>query len=101
MRSTWKGLFITHNLAKEFLEKPTQTDNFKESKKTLTVYSRSSTILPCFVGYDCSVYNGRRFFFFSITEAHVGYKFGEFSPTRKNYKPKIKSPKKNTSKKNK
>jgi len=46
------------------------------------------------------VYNGYRFFFVTITPLHVGYKFGELSPTRKTFKPKIKVKVKKTIKKN-
>jgi small subunit ribosomal protein S19 len=92
MRSLSKGLFVTRALAHDIVN--------LEKKKVLTVYSRASTILPCLIGQDCRVYNGHRFFFVTITPLHVGYKFGELSPTRKTFKPKIRVKVKKTIKKN-
>nr|YP_010127211.1 ribosomal protein S19 [Diacronema viridis]QPO84595.1 ribosomal protein S19 [Diacronema viridis]QPO84615.1 ribosomal protein S19 [Diacronema viridis] len=45
--------------------------------------SRSSTILPDFVGDTFQIYNGRSFFKAKISDAFVGKKFGELSHTRK------------------
>ena len=52
------------------------------------------------MGKSCKVYNGKRFFLLEPSESHVGFCFGEFSPSRKNFKPKIKQ-QKNTIKKKK
>jgi small subunit ribosomal protein S19 len=45
--------------------------------------SRSSTIVPSFVGDIFQIYNGRSFFKVKVSDAMVGKKFGEFSYTRK------------------
>ena len=39
-------------------------------------------ILPEFVGLNIAVHNGNKFIPIYITEDMVGYKLGEFSPTR-------------------
>ena len=38
--------------------------------------------MPQFVGLTFGVYNGKKFIPVTITEAMVGHKLGEFSPTR-------------------
>ena len=62
-----------------------------DSSKTLFITSRSSTILPSFVGLKFAVHNGKEFKTFGvITPSHVGHKFGEFSATKRpaHYKKK-------------
>jgi small subunit ribosomal protein S19 len=44
--------------------------------------SRSSAILPEFVGYRFDVHNGKKFFPIQVKDNMVGKKFGEFAPTR-------------------
>lgn len=51
-------------------------------KQPIKTWSRRSTITPEFVGYTVSVYDGRKHQSIYITENMVGYKFGEFAPTR-------------------
>jgi small subunit ribosomal protein S19 len=57
-------------------------DNNKKQSMIKT-YSRRCTIIPMFIGYTIHVHNGKGFVPVAITEGHVGYKLGEFSPTRK------------------
>lgn len=52
------------------------------SRKVIQTWSRRSMILPDFVGLTFAVHNGREFIPVLITEAMVGHKLGEFSPTR-------------------
>ena len=47
--------------------------------------ARRSTIMPQFVGLTFGVHNGKKFIPVTITEAMVGHKLGEFSPTRTYY----------------
>ena len=54
----------------------------KNEKKIIKTYSRRSVILPEFIGLNISVHNGRKFIPIYITENIIGYKLGEFSPTR-------------------
>jgi small subunit ribosomal protein S19 len=47
------------------------------------IWSRRSVILPQFVGLTFQVHNGNRFLPVRITEEMIGFRFGEFAPTRK------------------
>jgi len=76
-RSKWKGPFVNNNL----LNKVKLTKN----KKEIQTKSRNSTILPVFVGKHFKIYNGKIFHKILITEKMIGYKLGEFSPTRKQF----------------
>ena len=46
------------------------------------ILSRASTIIPDLIGHTVYVHNGKYFEKVIITVSHVGYKFGEFVPTR-------------------
>ena len=76
-RSKWKGPFVNNNL----LNKVKLTEN----KKEIQTKSRNSTILPVFVGKHFKIHNGKTFHKILITEKMIGYKLGEFSPTRKQF----------------
>ncbi len=76
-RSVWKGFYITKNLLK------------KNKKNFFKIWSRNSAIPSFFVGKTALVYNGKQFHKVFITREKVGYKFGEFSLTRKNFKKEI------------
>lgn len=47
------------------------------------VWCRSFVIPKTFVGLSFQVHNGSKFVLLKITEKMVGYRFGEFVPTRK------------------
>ncbi len=51
-------------------------------RKVVKTYSRSTTIIPEFVGHTIAVHNGRTFVPVYITQDMVGHKLGEFAPTR-------------------
>ena len=76
-RSVKKGPFVDDHLMKKVI-------NAKETKNTkpIKTWSRRSMILPEMVGLTFNVHNGRQFVPVYVTENHIGYKFGEFSPTR-------------------
>jgi small subunit ribosomal protein S19 len=76
-RSIRKGPFVQEAL----LEK-VQKLNSKNEKRVVKTWSRSSTILPEFVGHTFAVHNGIKFVPVYCTENMVGHKLGEFSPTR-------------------
>ena len=76
-RAKWKGPFVNNNL----LNKVKLTPNQKE----IQTKSRNSTILPVFVGKYFKIHNGKIFHKILITEKMIGYKLGEFSPTRKQF----------------
>lgn len=58
---------------------------FLNSKNQMKVFSRSSIILPCFVGRTFNIYNGSKFVKILISEEMVGHKIGEFCRTRSRY----------------
>ena len=76
-RSTKKGPFIDGHLMKKVLAAKEAGD-----KKAIKTWSRRSVIFPEFIGLTINVHNGRQFVPVFITENHVGYKLGEFAPTR-------------------
>lgn len=78
-RSIWKGPFIDNYVLK-LVESVSSKKN-----KVIKIRSRRSTILPSFVGLTFAVYNGKSFIPVNVTEAMIGHKFGEFSPTRTYY----------------
>jgi small subunit ribosomal protein S19 len=76
-RSLKKGPFIDDHLLKKVNKAKEAGD-----KKPIKTWSRRSTILPDMIGFTFSVHNGRNFIPVYITENHIGYKLGEFAPTR-------------------
>lgn len=72
-RSKWKGLF---------LEKSIIQLN-KKKKKKLKTYSRSSCIPSFLINKFILIYDGKEFRKCYINREKVGYKFGEFSYSRK------------------
>ena len=76
-RSIKKGPFVDRHLFDKCL-KARKTEN----KKIIKTWSRRSMILPEFVGLHFAVHNGNKFIPVRVNESMVGYKLGEFSPTR-------------------
>ncbi|WP_154408930.1 30S ribosomal protein S19 [Helicobacter pylori] len=76
-RSIKKGPFIDDHVMKKTLKAKEGKDN-----RPIKTWSRRSTILPEMIGFTYNVHNGRVFVPVYITENHVGYKLGEFAPTR-------------------
>ena len=76
-RSVWKGPFVDG-----YLLKKAEASRASGRNEVIKIWSRSSTILPQFVGLTFGVHNGRKFVPVLVTEDMVGHKFGEFSPTR-------------------
>lgn len=76
-RSSKKGPFIDPKLLKKILKQKQTGD-----KTAIKTWARSSTISPDFVGHTLSVHNGRTFINVFIQEGMVGYRLGEFAPTR-------------------
>lgn len=77
-RSLSKGPYIDVKL----LEKVTKALAAGQ-KKLIKTWARASTISPEMVGFTFEVHNGKDFIQVYVTEAMVGHKLGEFSPTRK------------------
>ena len=76
-RSIKKGPFVDNHLMKKVLKAVEAKD-----RKPIKTWSRRSTVLPDMIGLTFTVHNGRNFVPVNITENHVGYKLGEFAPTR-------------------
>lgn len=53
--------------------------------ETIENYSRNTSILPQFTNKTVKIHNGKIFVKLKITNDMIGYKFGEFSPTRKKF----------------
>ena len=76
-RSVKKGPYVEQTLLKKF-ERMVRSGQ----KQPVKTWSRRSTIIPDFVGYTMAVYDGRKHIPIFITENMVGYKLGEFAPSR-------------------
>ncbi|MEE8587905.1 MAG: 30S ribosomal protein S19 [Sulfurimonadaceae bacterium] len=76
-RSVKKGPFVDDHLMKKVLAAKEEG-----SKKPIKTWSRRSMVLPEMIGLTLNVHNGRQFIPVYITENHIGYKLGEFAPTR-------------------
>jgi small subunit ribosomal protein S19 len=76
-RSSKKGPYIDEKLTKKVLSQKASGE-----KTPIKTWSRDSQIPPDFVGHTFSIHNGKTFKDVFITESMVGYRLGEFSPTR-------------------
>ena len=76
-RSVKKGPFIDDHLMKKVVAAKEAGNS-----KPIKTWSRRSTILPDMIGLTFNVHNGRQFVPVYVTENHIGYKLGEFAPTR-------------------
>ena len=76
-RSLKKGPFVDGHLEKKIL-----AAKAKGERKLIKTWSRRSVILPEFVGMNVAIHNGNKFIPVFLTEEMVGYKLGEFAPTR-------------------
>ena len=76
-RSLKKGPFVDDHLEKKITVAKQTNDT-----RLIKTWSRRSVILPDFVGVNIAVHNGNKFIPVFITEEMVGYKLGEFAPTR-------------------
>ncbi len=59
-----------------------QKMNDAGDKKIVKTWSRSSMIVPDFIGHTLAVHNGKKFIPVYVTENMVGHKLGEFALTR-------------------
>lgn len=76
-RSIKKGPYVHESLLEKI-----EAMNASNDKKVVKTWSRSSTILPEFLGHTIAVHDGRKHVPVFITEDMVGHKLGEFAPTR-------------------
>ena len=76
-RSLHKGPFVDAHLRKKV-----EAMDESGEKRMIRTWSRRSTIVPDFVGHTFAVHNGKKFIPVYVTENMVGFKLGDFSPTR-------------------
>lgn len=76
-RSAKKGPYVDAKLLKKVLAQKQTGD-----RQAIKTWARASQIPPEFVGHTIAVHNGRIFINVFIVEGMVGYRLGEFSPTR-------------------
>ncbi|CAN5290953.1 30S ribosomal protein S19 [soil metagenome] len=76
-RSLKKGPFVDEHLFRKVA-----TQNQANTKNVIKTWSRRSMIVPDMLGHTIAVHDGRKHIPVFITEAMVGHKLGEFSPTR-------------------
>ncbi|MBI5195419.1 MAG: 30S ribosomal protein S19 [Nitrospirae bacterium] len=76
-RSLKKGPYVDTKLMKKV-----NAMNQLGERKVVKTWARSSTIVPEFIGHTFAVHNGKKFIPVYVAENMVGYKLGEFAPTR-------------------
>ena len=76
-RSLWKGPFVDG-----YMLKKAEKARASGRNEVIKTWSRRSTIIPEMVGHTIAVHDGRKHVPVYVTEAMVGHKLGEFSPTR-------------------
>lgn len=76
-RSSKKGPYVDEKLVAKVAK--LKAAGKKDPIKT---WARASQIPPEFVGFTFQVHNGKVFKEVFVTEAMVGHRLGEFSPTR-------------------
>ena len=76
-RSIKKGPFIDHHLIGKV-----EAALAANSKRPIKTWSRRSMVFPDMIGLTIAVHNGRQHVPVFVTEDMVGYKLGEFAPTR-------------------
>jgi small subunit ribosomal protein S19 len=77
-RSAKKGPYVDPRLVAKV-----QVMEGSGKKSVIKTWSRACVISPEFVGHTFGVHNGKEFISVFCTEAMVGHRLGEFSPTRK------------------
>ena len=76
-RSVSKGPFIDDHLMKKVSSAAED-----KTRKPIKTWSRRSMVVPEMIGLTIAVHNGKQHVPIFVTEDMVGYKLGEFAPTR-------------------
>ena len=76
-RSSKKGPYVDEKLMKKVVKQKAAA-----TKEPIKTWARDSQIPPEFVGQTFLVHNGKIFKEVFVSEAMVGHRLGEFSPTR-------------------
>ena len=77
-RSSWKIPYIFSNRFP-----PLFCKEGKHKGKHIKIEKRATVVTPMFIGHTVHITNGLYFVPVTITEGHVGYKFGAFALTKK------------------
>ncbi len=77
-RSLKKGPFVETALMKKVMTAQGEGN----SNKVIKTWSRSSTVVPEFIGLTFAVHNGKKFIPVYVTDNMIGHKLGEFALTR-------------------
>jgi len=94
-RSKWKGLNFDIRLYNSLFEVVgIDKEGIKKSNWNHKIWSRESSIPASLIGKSVYVYNGKVFKRFIVSREKVGYKFGDFSFSRKYTFRKLKQKKK-------
>lgn len=76
-RSLKKPLYIN-----EKLQAKVEKANKLGKKNNFKTWARASVVSPEMIGHTLLIHNGKKFLSRQITQDMVGYKIGEFAPTR-------------------
>jgi len=76
-RSTKKGPYVHPKLARKV-----ERMQASRGQVVIRTWARASTIMPDMLGLTIAVHDGRRHVPIFITENMVGYKLGDFAPSR-------------------
>jgi len=76
-RSIKKGPYIDEKLMKKVM-----LQKAANNRTEIKTWARACQIPPEFVGHTFMVHNGKHFIKVLVSENMVGYRLGEFSPTR-------------------
>lgn len=76
-RSVNKGPFVDDHLMKKVVEAAGE-----KTRKPVKTWSRRSMVVPDMIGMTIAIHNGKQHVPVFITEDMIGYKLGEFAPTR-------------------
>ena len=66
----------------EKLQNKVKKANEMGKKIALKTWARASVISPEMIGHTLLIHNGKKFLSRQVTQDMVGYKIGEFAPTR-------------------
>lgn len=80
-RSSYKGPYVSHCIARRL--KKIQESGIEYTKiPPIKTWARSSTIIPQMVGLTYAIHMGKGHIAVLITDKMIGYKLGEFAPTK-------------------
>ena len=66
------------------------SQNNSNNKNEFILFNRNTRLTEEMIGFKFYVYNGIRFFCIEVTSEKIGYRLGEFAPTKKKPIPKKK-----------